>query len=273
MNLKRLLIWLILFSSCSLSYANEPVKFVIVTASYNNASWYQFNLLSVIKQNYPHWRMIYIDDCSPDNTGQLVANFIKKHGVQDKIKLIRNTSRQYGLANQYDAIHSCQNNEIIVNLDGDDWFANNKVLSYLSKIYSDPNIWLTYGQWISYPHSDKSWCRDIPADIVQRNAFREYTHIPSHLRTFYAGLFKLIKKKDLTYKRRFFTMTQDMATIIPMIEMARDHFKFIDKIFYIYNDANPINDHKVNSKLQKSIDLIIRSRKPYTPLTTATFLQ
>ncbi len=226
-----------------------------------------------MQQKYPHWRMIYIDDCSPDGTGDLVAKFIKKNKLEDKITLIQNKTRRYGLPNQYDAIHSCKNNEVIVNLDGDDWLHNPNVLTYLSKIYSDKNIWLTYGQWISFPTGGKSWCTDMPRDIIQANSFREYTHIPSHLRTFYAGLFKMINKEDLMHDGEFFRMTQDMATMIPMIEMARDHFKFIDKLLYVYNADNPINDHKVNGGLQKKIDLIIRSLKPYTPLKTAVFLK
>ena len=33
----------------------------------------------------------------------------------------------------------------------------------------------------------------------------------------------------------------------PMLEMSgEEHYKFMDEINYIYNEQNPLNDHKVN---------------------------
>jgi hypothetical protein len=59
-------------------------------------------------------------------------------------------------------------------------------------------------------------------------------------------------------------MTEDMAMMMPMIEMARDgHFLFVPHVLLIYNDANIINDHKVSESLQRAMDKYIRSKKPY----------
>ncbi|HJZ24123.1 MAG TPA: glycosyltransferase, partial [Candidatus Babeliales bacterium] len=59
-------------------------QFVIVTASYNNARWYEWSLNSVASQTYPNWRMIYVDDCSPDGTGKLVEYYIEKNHLENK---------------------------------------------------------------------------------------------------------------------------------------------------------------------------------------------
>jgi hypothetical protein len=50
----------------------------------------------------------------------------------------------------------------------------------------------------------------------------------------------------------------------PMIEMCgEEHYRFMDEINYIYNESNPINDHKVNmEKVQKVVN-IIRNKQPY----------
>ncbi len=65
-------------------------------------------------------------------------------------------------------------------------------------------IWMTYGQFREWPSGRKLVFVIIClARVVQRNAFREYSAIPSHLRTFYAGLFKKIKKEDLMYAGQF----------------------------------------------------------------------
>jgi hypothetical protein len=104
----------------------------------------------------------------------------------------------------------------------------------------------------------------MPKNIVERNVFREYTHNPGHLRTFYAGLFKQIKKEDLMHEGEFLRMCADNAVMFPMIEMARNgHFKFINRVLLVWNGANDLNDHKVVRGLQYQLDKLIRSRSRY----------
>ncbi|HJZ23120.1 MAG TPA: glycosyltransferase family A protein, partial [Candidatus Babeliales bacterium] len=213
----------------------------------------------------------YVDDCSPDGTGKLVEDYVKKNHLENKITLIKNQTREGNpLINHYRAINTCKNNEIVVILDGDDALAHDGVLSYLNSIYANFNIWLTYGQFKNYTNGAIGFCAPMPDFVVKDNTFRYYRDIPSHLRTFYVWLFKAIKHEDLLYNGKFFPMTGDMAAMIPMIEMARDHFKFIPDVLYIYNDVNPLNEHKVSKMLQRQCDLAIRGRKRYEPLKKST---
>ena len=41
-------------------------KFTIITPSYNNVEWVEFNLASVLNQTYSNYRVMYIDDASTD---------------------------------------------------------------------------------------------------------------------------------------------------------------------------------------------------------------
>ena len=54
--------------------------------------------------------------------------------------------------------------------------------------------------------------------------------------------------------------------MFPMLEMAHGRVKFIDKITYIYNQDNPLNDYK--NKIHEVIhcERVIRSKAPYDPL-------
>jgi len=254
----------ILFSLFSTKNNNALEKhIVVVIASYNNKDWYKKNLDSVFCQQYRNYHIIYIDDNSSDGTGKLVKKYILEKGQISRTILICNKNRQGALANQYKAIHSCNDHDIIIIVDGDDWLAHDDVFTKVNEVYSDNNVWLTYGQFQSYPSDNIGFCCPFPKEIITRNAFRNFINIPSHLRTFYAGLFKKIRIKDLLYKGNFFTMTGDIAAMFPMIEMARDHFKFIPDVLYIYNEATPINDHKVSKQLQRQLDLEIRQRKRY----------
>jgi len=263
--MKKQKTYLIFFLACLIFTQNksEDKKIVVLTTSYNNCKWYKKNLDSIFNQKYSNFRLIYVDDQSPDGTGKLVEQYITQNNLQENVTLIKNETRRLALYNIYHAIHSCDNDEIIVSLDGDDWFTHPHVLSKINDVYSDPNIWITYGQFVLASNCDVGWCVDYPEDVVKNKQFRQFTHIPSHLRTFYAGLFKKIRKEDLMYQGNFYPMTWDMAFMFPMMEIAHTHYQYIPNALYVYNDTNPINDHKVSQELQRKLDIEIRSKPVY----------
>jgi len=265
MKINKLLLLFLQIINFSI-FTNENF-FVFVIPSYNNAQWYEKNLNSVINQTYINYKIIYINDCSSDNTGMLVEKFIKEKNLEHKITLINNKERKGALENIYNAIHSCRTTDIVICLDGDDWLANNNVLALLNNVYSHKTIWLTYGQYIVYPQNYLGGCRDIPVEVFQKNEVRKYDWVTSHLRTFYAGLFHQIKKEDLLYENKFYSMAWDAALMFPMLEMAGPkHIKFISDVLYVYNTQTPLNDNKIDKELQGRLFVQIKSKAPYQPI-------
>jgi len=251
--------------------SEKDKKFVIVIPSYNNVKWCVTNIQSVINQDYKFYRAIFVDDCSSDGTFEAVAAKVLASEKFDKITLIKNTTRIGALANLYNMIQSCDDDEIILTLDGDDWLPDDQVLNTLSKHYSDENIWMTYGQYKNYPDGEIGVADPYPENIVNNNSFRSYKWGASHLRTFYSWLFKKIKKEDLFYNGSFMQMTWDLGIMFPMLEMSGNHSKYIADILYIYNMTNPINDHKVNKQLQQDLDRLIRKKPQYSLTTKPNF--
>ena len=162
-NLKHLLILPFLYF-CSLYASEIPEKeIVVVIPSYNNIDWYERNLSSILNQEYENFRILYINDCSMDGTDEAVEHFAKEHsrglfraitfdegsseGIPEttsKFKeeinrekafftLVNNLKRCDTLANQYRAFHSCNDHEIIITVDGDDWLTDNGVLKKINR--------------------------------------------------------------------------------------------------------------------------------------------
>ena len=231
----------------------------ILVMSYNNEKFCEKNLKSILYQKYPNYRIIYIDDCSTDNTYQAVSELIAKHDPQHQVQLIKNAKNRGAMANFYHAIQKCQDHEIIVVVDGDDWLAHDHVLEKINRIYANPEVWLTYGQYMGTAYGSLGACRLMRFE----GRVRDYKFVSSHLRTFYAGLFKQIKAADLKKDGRFFPMGYDVATMIPMMEMARDHVFFIPEVLYIYNEENILSDCHKDAHLQKETDRYIRSLSSY----------
>lgn len=281
----------------SLINAEEHLKekpIVIVTPSYNNVNWLESNLTSIITQKYTNYRVIYINDCSKDDTAASVEKFLQKHLIDyrfirfddsfsDDISevvdqfaklvnrehhfftLITNANRCGALANLYRGIHSCKDHEIVATVDGDDWLYHDEVLKQLNEIYSSGDVWFTHGTLMEYPWGNVTWSEDVPPEIIAQSSFRQFK-CPSHLRTFYAWLFKKIELEDFLYKGKFFTMAWDMAIMYPICEMAKERHVFITQVNYVYNMANNLNDNKVDPQLQNDLDKFIRNKQQYPRL-------
>ncbi len=248
------------------SIVSTEKRLVIVTPSYNNKEWYQRNLDSIFNQHYDNYRVIYIDDCSPDGTGNLVEQYIKEKGQEHRVTLIKNEKRKGVLANHFKTIHMCDDYEIILTLDGDDWFKHDYVLARINEVYQDSNVWATYGQHELYPINKLGQCQEFPFGVMFKNIYREYDWVASQLRTFYAWFFKQIKLEDLLDNGSFFSAAGDLALMFPIIEMTREHCRFIPDIVYVYNVKSPINDFKINVILQKHCEYVLRARKRYEPI-------
>lgn len=241
---------------------------VVIIPSYNNIRWCQANIKSVLDQNYSNYHVIYIDDRSTDGTSEAVTKLVDQSPLKNRITIIHNDTRKGALANIYHAIHACPDKAIVATVDGDDFLASADVLQILNKAYDDSNVWLTYGQFATYPGNALGICHDMPAQIIKEASYRaQQDWFTSHLRTFYAGLFKKIKEEDLKFKGEFFTMTWDRAFLYPMMEMANGRIKFIDKILYIYNQANPLNDFRTNVRYQEHCCRLIQQMPPYQALS------
>jgi len=231
--------------------STKELRFVFIIPSYNNADWYEKNLSSIFSQKYSNFHIIYVDDASSDGTASLVESFARKNGFLDKITLIKNDKRKGMAYNRFIATNLCNSTDICLAVDGDDFLAHDKVLSFYNKVYQDRNVWLTYGQFVDSPSGKVGFCQQVPQSIINKNLFRRMagavhkthkgfkTHRAcSHLKTYYAWLFHLIDPMHFKMQGRYFSAATDVAMMIPMLEMAGNYSRFINEITYIYNREN-----------------------------------
>ena len=235
--------------------------FTIVIPAYNCERWAERNLNSALRQDYDNYEIVYIDDCSTDNTLSVVNEVLNKS--EKKFKIISNSQNMKALYNLYTQIHASQEGTIIVTLDGDDALAGVNVLNTLNKLYQDPNCWMTVGSYVQ----DDNYMVVSPSvseDYWSQN-IRKIPWSFSHLRTFRKELFCKIDEKDLLdLDNRFYQCTFDRAMMYPMVEMAgKDRIKLVSDILYIYNRNNPISVDRVQRYDQLRIESQISKKEPY----------
>lgn len=61
------------------------MKVSVVTASYNYQDYIKESIQSVLNQTYKDWELIIVDDCSTDNSVQVINSY-----KDDRIKLFVN---------------------------------------------------------------------------------------------------------------------------------------------------------------------------------------
>ncbi len=269
---------LVLFKEKQVASPLFPVKehkpFVFIIPSYNNSTWVERNLRSIFEQKYDNFRVIYIDDASEDDTLDKVRTLATECGQEHRVQIWHNDTNCGAVENIYRAGHSCLDREIIIICDGDDWLAHESVLQRLNEKYANPSVWSTYGSYIEYPkysYTVANFAKALPHAVISQNRIRAFSKehwYLSHMRTFYAGLFKQIKLQDLLYEGKYCDAAADVAFMIPLAEMAGEHLCFIEDILYIYNRASPLNDNKVRGKRQKDVAEHIYSLVPYAPIAS-----
>ena len=240
-------------------------RFIIYTSGYNASQLASKSIQSFKNQTYKNYIHIVVDDASTDNTYAIC-----QANSYSQMEIRKNTRNLKWL--QTASIHlKPESQDIVVTLDLDDWLYDNNVLQTLVNIYTKQKCWLTYGDYVrlSKPGSTGSnHCRPFSNDILVARKFRSHSFITSHLRTFKGFLWNNIKKSDfLIWDGSWADMAYDCAIMYPMLEMCKPNkIHCCNQVFYVYNDGNPLNDHKRDVSLQQKTDDWFRHRPRYEVL-------
>ena len=107
---------------------NELVS--IIMPSYNTANYISQSIDSVINQTYSNWELIIIDDCSTDNTIEIVKTY-----SDERIRLLSNEKNSGAAVSRNYALREAKG-EWIAFLDSDDLWMPDKLekqISFLQK--------------------------------------------------------------------------------------------------------------------------------------------
>ena len=99
---------------------NELVS--IIMPSYNTAKFISETIESVLAQTYTNWELIIVDDCSTDNTDEVVKSFLS----DNRIKYIKNEKNSGAAISRNRALRESKGKWIAF-LDSDDLWMPEKL--------------------------------------------------------------------------------------------------------------------------------------------------
>ena len=243
-------------------------KYFIVTPFYNAESFLPKCISAIKDQSYANFECVLIDDMSSDDSFRVA----KELTIDDpRFKIIKNDQKRFALGNIASTIESlnCDPEDVVILLDGDDWFSNNLVLSHLNKFYNDKDCWMTYGSYVLYPYGVRGpEPSEYPEAVVDNNTYRKDVWRASHLRTFRKKVWDKIEHDDLKdTDGDYYKVAYDQAIMLPLLEMSGPRSRYVPEILHVYNKINPLNVDKVYTKQQVETANKIRQQKSYERLS------
>ena len=242
----------------------------IITPVYNAENYIADCINSVATQLYDKYNMYIIDDLSTDNTFKIAEETI--NSLSDKIKskfvLIKNKEKKYALRNQVETIKKyAEDDDIIILLDGDDKLNNDPdIFNYINRQYVE-GVKFTYGSCYSLADNINLIAQPYPKKVHQDKSYRQHLFtwgMPyTHLRTFKKEIFDMVDESNFKDENgKYYKAGGDNALFYPLIEKCEENeIRAIQRVLYIYNDLNPLNDYKVNKEEQNKVAKTIRENK------------
>ena len=213
----------------------------IIMPSWNTAKWIGESIESVINQTYEYWELIIVDDCSTDNTEEVVKSF-----SDERIKFFKNETNSGAALTRNRALREAQG-EWISFLDSDDLWNPNKLEKMISFMKSN-NYVFAYHDYEKIDEESKPLNIYVTGPkIVSKKKMYHYGY-PGCLAFMYSAKFYgLIQIKDIK-------KNNDYAILLKLCKTA-DCFLLPENMAKYRIRKRSISHDKLIKKLKSHYDL------------------
>jgi hypothetical protein len=219
---------------------------------------------SIRSQNWPIWKAFVTVDPWPGKTYQ---NALEAAGSDPRIVVRRNAGRLHAAENLIRAVKrsNAQPEDVIVVLDGDDWFRSDRALRIIVDTYTKHDCWMTYGSWISNTRLTAGRWPAYPTDTLN---FRQGRWLGTAVRTWKKWLFDELHDEDLRDESgAYIRGAEDKAMQFPALEMCGTaKARHIPDILMVYNRRQARPAGKILARDQFRNDAFLRMKPPYPRL-------
>lgn len=223
----------------------------VIMPSYNSKDYISFSIESVLKQTYPNWELIIVDDCSTDGTPDMLAEWAK---ADERIHVI-NRKENGGAAMARNTALDYSSGRYIAFLDSDDKWKPNKLELQL-RFMEENNYAFTFTSYeyitkdgeqlekqvhapriISYQDMLKNTIVGCLTVIVDRNIIGSF-HMPNiRTRQDLATWLSILKKGHNAYG-----MKEILAEYrIGNDSISNNKWKSAQKTWFVYREIERLN--------------------------------
>ncbi len=164
----------------------------IIMPSWNTAKYIAESIQCVVNQTYQNWELLIVDDCSTDNTDEIVAPFLD----DKRIKYLHNEKNSGAALTRNKAMREAQG-EWIAFLDSDDLWTPDKLEKQV-RFMQEHGYVLSYTEYEKIDEDDKALNIYVSGpEKVNKRKMYNYDYIGQLTMMYSAKHFGLIQIKDI----------------------------------------------------------------------------
>lgn len=210
-------------------------KFAIIVPNRNYADWIEKCLNSILNQTYKNFEIVFVDDCSSDDSVQIAKKLLKKPHKVIQLKQQRFT----GGARNEGYLNMSKDVDYVLCIDSDDWLLTDTALEEMNELLIDAPDVLFFGI-TEHVHGQDHDFR-IPRYKDKYEALRGWS-----------GCGKVIRKALATRQECLYhegTLKEDKNQHC-RICIWMDDFVCLEKPYYVWNRDNTKSVTTVREKVQ-----------------------
>jgi glycosyltransferase involved in cell wall biosynthesis len=262
-------------------YKTLPGLSFIITG-YNCQDYIEDCLESVLAQREVSWRAFVIDDASEDNTWSSIVKYRERSPGQ--INAVRNRNRKGKMENFAWAVKQCHPEEVIVELDGDDYLLDENVGMEIAELHQHYDVvWTQHEIDVEKCPDWHAWySTGLPWNWTRRHPWRPSLWTadmhPGHLRTFKCKYFALIDEEDLKWEGEYMKSAADAAYYTPIIELAPSAYRYFyarkSLCYRITTNNNTLEELRIERlrdvEMQSQVSDYVKSLPEYRSISIPT---
>jgi len=197
-------------------------KFSVLMANYNNGKYLAEAIESVLRQTYQNWELLIMDDCSTDNSREIIEKFSK---LDERIGSFYNR-HNLGYIEVLGVLTQAAKGEIMAIIDSDDALVSPALEKVVEVYDANPSVGFVYTNF--------KFC-DNDLRPIKDGFSRQIPHGGSEIFDYYVGHLKTFKSSDYRKTSGFdndILYAEDRDLILKMEEVTE--FYFLDEILYWY---------------------------------------
>ncbi len=217
-------------------FREKPFVFLLYCS--DDPRTFEQNISSILEQKYENYRIVLMETVNISQSTATIKTMIAKENKSHLLTIISYSDKKPTIECFQRALDSLKDDEIVIQLECNDWLSNNEVLDKINQIYSSSNeTWLMYSQFLEYPSYQRGSIDPYVKKMLRNRHSRKIPWLSSYLKIYYAGLFKQIKLDSrFNNQKPLIPETLDLY-FLPLAEYSRHHIRFLEDVLYVHNSS------------------------------------